>query len=197
MLLPYRCAADCFGLSPNLANGGRTRHKRILQADLGGRPHAGWHAGSGEVERQRRTPGAAPAAGGQPALGDSHLRLAGCCPGGGGPHQGPQSHRAPRLHRQACKQQVMHPLSKAWLRSKGRGPQTSQYSTEKKRLCRGPLTRCCSCCSAAETRVVLDGNLLTSRGPGTAFEFALALVEALYDAQTAKEVAGPMVMPST
>ena len=31
-----------------------------------------------------------------------------------------------------------------------------------------------------ESRVVIDGNCLTSRGPGTAVEFALALVERLY-----------------
>ncbi len=31
--------------------------------------------------------------------------------------------------------------------------------------------------SYSEERVVVDGNLVTSRGPGTAFEFALALVE--------------------
>ncbi|KAJ1638770.1 class I glutamine amidotransferase-like protein [Pavlovales sp. CCMP2436] len=45
------------------------------------------------------------------------------------------------------------------------------------------------------TRVVVDGNLVTSRGPGTALEFALTLVEQLYGAEKAKEVAGPMVMP--
>ena len=49
-------------------------------------------------------------------------------------------------------------------------------------------------CSAAEQRVVVDGNLTTSRGPGTALEFALALVEQLYGSEKAKEVAGPMVV---
>ncbi|KAL3159790.1 Protein DJ-1 B [Trebouxia sp. C0009 RCD-2024] len=48
--------------------------------------------------------------------------------------------------------------------------------------------------SAAEQRVVVDGNLITSRGPGTALEFALALVEQLYSSEKAKEVAGPMVV---
>jgi 4-methyl-5(b-hydroxyethyl)-thiazole monophosphate biosynthesis len=33
------------------------------------------------------------------------------------------------------------------------------------------------------------------RGPGTAFEFALALVQQLYGAEKMREVAGPMVMP--
>ena len=47
---------------------------------------------------------------------------------------------------------------------------------------------------AAEKRVVVDGNLVTSQGPGTAMEFALKLVELLYDKQKAESVAAPMVM---
>ncbi|GLI60334.1 hypothetical protein VaNZ11_002453 [Volvox africanus] len=43
-------------------------------------------------------------------------------------------------------------------------------------------------------RVVVDGNLTTSRGPGTAFEFALSLVKQLYGEEKAKQVAGPLVM---
>ena len=45
-----------------------------------------------------------------------------------------------------------------------------------------------------ESRVVIDGNCLTSRGPGTAVEFALALVERLYGREKRKEVAAPMVV---
>lgn len=48
--------------------------------------------------------------------------------------------------------------------------------------------------SEAERRVVADGKLTTSRGPGTAFEFALALVKQLYGEEKMREVAGPMVM---
>jgi 4-methyl-5(b-hydroxyethyl)-thiazole monophosphate biosynthesis len=44
-------------------------------------------------------------------------------------------------------------------------------------------------------RVVSDGGVVTSRGPGTALEFSLALVALLYDEEKAREVAGPMVMP--
>eukprot|EP00892_Ulva_mutabilis_P010661 jgi/Ulvmu1/7968/UM004_0201.1 len=48
--------------------------------------------------------------------------------------------------------------------------------------------------SQVDERVVVDGNCITSRGPGTAFEFALALVEKLYGAEQRDAVAGPMVM---
>lgn len=49
-------------------------------------------------------------------------------------------------------------------------------------------------CSHAEERVVVDGTLTTSRGPGTSFEFALSLVKQLYGEEKAHEVAKPMVM---
>jgi 4-methyl-5(b-hydroxyethyl)-thiazole monophosphate biosynthesis len=45
-----------------------------------------------------------------------------------------------------------------------------------------------------ESRVVVDGNVVTSRGPGTALEFALKLVELLYGQEKAKGVAAPMVV---
>jgi 4-methyl-5(b-hydroxyethyl)-thiazole monophosphate biosynthesis len=44
------------------------------------------------------------------------------------------------------------------------------------------------------SRVVVDGNCITSRGPGTAIEFALKLVEILYGIETAEEVARPMIV---
>ena len=43
-------------------------------------------------------------------------------------------------------------------------------------------------------RVVVDGNLVTSRGPGTAIEFALKLVELLFGEKKAREVADPMLV---
>ena len=46
-----------------------------------------------------------------------------------------------------------------------------------------------------ESRVVVDGNCVTSRGPGTALEFALKLVELLYGEEKAEEVGAPMVLP--
>lgn len=48
--------------------------------------------------------------------------------------------------------------------------------------------------SRIEERVVRDGQCLTSRGPGTALEFALVLVEALCGKETRDAVAAPMVL---
>ena len=39
-----------------------------------------------------------------------------------------------------------------------------------------------------DERVVVDGNMVTSRGPGTCFEFAFKLVEMLINAKVAEEL---------
>jgi 4-methyl-5(b-hydroxyethyl)-thiazole monophosphate biosynthesis len=44
-----------------------------------------------------------------------------------------------------------------------------------------------------EERVVVDGELVTSRGPGTALEFALALVEKLAGPDVSKRLASGMI----
>jgi 4-methyl-5(b-hydroxyethyl)-thiazole monophosphate biosynthesis len=41
---------------------------------------------------------------------------------------------------------------------------------------------------ASDERVVVDGNCVTSQGPGTAIEFALKLVELLYGPDKAREI---------
>lgn len=41
--------------------------------------------------------------------------------------------------------------------------------------------------------VVLDGKIITSQGPGTAFDFSFAIVEQLFDLDTAKNLAKAMV----
>jgi 4-methyl-5(b-hydroxyethyl)-thiazole monophosphate biosynthesis len=41
--------------------------------------------------------------------------------------------------------------------------------------------------------VVIDGPIITSQGPGTAMEFALTLVEALFGPERKKQVAEPML----
>jgi protein deglycase len=50
--------------------------------------------------------------------------------------------------------------------------------------------------AVVDSRVVVDGNCVTSRSPGTAMEFALALVAQLYGDQTAGELADAMLAPS-
>lgn len=47
-----------------------------------------------------------------------------------------------------------------------------------------------------EGAVVHDGQLVTSQGPGTAFAFALALVERLVGPEAAQKVRGPMMLSS-
>lgn len=48
--------------------------------------------------------------------------------------------------------------------------------------------------SYSENRVEKDGLILTSRGPGTSFEFALAIVEALSGQAVAEQVRAPLVL---
>ena len=43
-------------------------------------------------------------------------------------------------------------------------------------------------------RVVVDGKVITSRGPGTAMGFALKIVEVLMGREKREMVAGPMVV---
>jgi 4-methyl-5(b-hydroxyethyl)-thiazole monophosphate biosynthesis len=47
---------------------------------------------------------------------------------------------------------------------------------------------------AVEQRVVVDDNCITSRGPGTAVEFSLALVGALCGVETAQEIGAHMLV---
>jgi protein deglycase len=48
----------------------------------------------------------------------------------------------------------------------------------------------------SEERVVVDGNVVTSRGPGTAFEFALKLVEMLVSLDVARQLRQGMLLAS-
>jgi 4-methyl-5(b-hydroxyethyl)-thiazole monophosphate biosynthesis len=48
--------------------------------------------------------------------------------------------------------------------------------------------------SQADQRVVVDGNCITSQGPGTALDFALELVRQLIDESTAQQVADGMLV---
>ncbi|XP_051895236.1 Parkinson disease protein 7 homolog [Pristis pectinata] len=46
----------------------------------------------------------------------------------------------------------------------------------------------------SEARVEVDGNIITSRGPGTSFEFSLAIIEALLGKEVAEKVKAPLVL---
>ncbi len=66
---------------------------------------------------------------------------------------------------------------------------------DKKAVCHPALAGELKCLEAVDSRVVTDGNCITSCGPGTAIEFALELVGLLYGKDTAKAVADPMLVP--
>lgn len=53
-----------------------------------------------------------------------------------------------------------------------------------------------STAATSESRVEEDGKVVTSRGPGTALEYAVALVEHLFGKEKAMEVSAPLVMRS-
>ena len=48
-----------------------------------------------------------------------------------------------------------------------------------------------------EARVVVDGNVITSQGPGTALDFSLQLVEQLCGVVKREEVGAPMVLTTS
>ena len=47
----------------------------------------------------------------------------------------------------------------------------------------------------SEDRVVVDGKLITSRGPGTAFDFSLKIVELLVGSDKRNELMEQMLVP--
>ncbi|KAI9224206.1 class I glutamine amidotransferase-like protein [Blastocladiella britannica] len=71
---------------------------------------------------------------------------------------------------------------------------TSHPSVEREVV--DPLTSAGFNAEYSDQRVVwtLGGRLVTSRGPGTSMEFALAIVTAVAGAERAAEVAGPLVL---
>jgi len=46
-----------------------------------------------------------------------------------------------------------------------------------------------------EDRIVVDGNLITSRGPGTSFDFAFKIIEVLLGKDTVKYIVPHMLLP--
>ncbi|ESQ30091.1 hypothetical protein EUTSA_v10011492mg [Eutrema salsugineum] len=56
------------------------------------------------------------------------------------------------------------------------------------------MEKLATCATAVESRVEIDGRIVTSRGPGTTMEFSVTLVEQLFGKEKAAEVSGPLVM---
>lgn len=56
---------------------------------------------------------------------------------------------------------------------------------------------CADFIRAPVQRVVVDGKVITSRGPGTAMLFALTIVEELCGNEKRNEVEGPMICAET
>lgn len=69
----------------------------------------------------------------------------------------------------------------------GEGKRVTCYPALKERFTPGKY-------SYQEERVVVDGQLITSQGPGTAFDFGLALVEKLMGAEKKAATAKPMLL---
>jgi protein deglycase len=57
---------------------------------------------------------------------------------------------------------------------------------------------CATCCADgskwSDDRVVVDGNIITSRGAGTAGEFAVAIIEKLLDKAAAKKITDAVLL---
>jgi len=50
-----------------------------------------------------------------------------------------------------------------------------------------------TCATAVESRVQIDGRIVTSRGPGTTIEFSITLIEQLFGKEKADEVSSILV----
>ncbi|KAL6262455.1 protein dj-1beta-like [Pogonomyrmex barbatus] len=67
----------------------------------------------------------------------------------------------------------------------GKGKRITSYPTMKNDLCNDY--------KYVEEKVVIDGNIITSQGPATAFDFGLTIVEILLNKETALTVAKAML----
>ena len=65
---------------------------------------------------------------------------------------------------------------------------------DKKATCHPALTDKLICKEKVTERVVVDGNCITSQGPGTAMELAIELIRQLFGDERAKQVAGTMLI---
>ncbi|KAI9103305.1 Dj-1 activation By catechol quinone modification [Phlyctochytrium arcticum] len=73
----------------------------------------------------------------------------------------------------------------------GKGSRLTSHPSVQNRLEKGRWD--CLDYTYQDERVVKDGKLITSRGPGTAFEFAFMIVETLCGKDVLKQVVAPMM----
>jgi protein deglycase len=66
--------------------------------------------------------------------------------------------------------------------------------TDKKATCFPSMAEKLTNKQAINQRVVVDGNCITSQGPGTALEFSLKLVELLFGSEKSQELAKAMLI---
>lgn len=64
----------------------------------------------------------------------------------------------------------------------------------KQATCYPGFEQSCKSVNMNGKRVVVDGTIITGKGPGCTFEFALAIVEKAYGADTAARISGDMIM---
>lgn len=65
---------------------------------------------------------------------------------------------------------------------------------DKRATCHPALADKLVCKEKVRDRVVVDGNCITSQGPGTALEFSIELIRQLFGDERAEQVAGPMLI---
>jgi protein DJ-1 len=76
-----------------------------------------------------------------------------------------------------------------WGRPGGSFPRVTSHPSVKQRVVKAGWPY-----GGQDERVVVDGNVITSRGPGTALAWALAIVEEVAGWEKRMEVEGPMVV---
>ena len=74
--------------------------------------------------------------------------------------------------------------------------QAAGVLTDRSVTCHPSVSTDITITTTSKSNVVIDGNLITSQGPGTAIEFALTLIRKLENETKAKQVADAMVFSS-
>lgn len=92
---------------------------------------------------------------------------------------------------------VFHGAGK-WIAAVCAGPLVLQEAgilTGRRATCHPGVAAQLTATARLDDRVVVDGHVITSQGPGTSFEFALALVRYVLDPEKARSLAKAMILP--